>query len=349
MTGRRRVRKGRLLGVILVVALVVGGCTAGVSRLLGGNQLADEPVTVEVVEGMGAGGVGDLLAEEGVIRNASLFKLQARMDERASQIRPGTYEFQPGASFDEILTALTAAPSEAPAFTVTIPEGLNVDQTLQRIVEAEGSPFRLRQLRRALNRVALPAWVPKEVPEGGEFYEGMLFPSTYEFLRDASATDLLARLVDQTQTVMESLDVPAEERYEVLTVASLVEREARVADEQPTIASVIYNRLDQGVRLQVDATVVYAKGEVVNRVVESDLEIDSPWNTYRVDGLPPTPISGAGEGAIAAAAEPEDTDFLYYVVSDRDTGEHAFAKTLAEHNANVARYRAQRAAEQEGD
>ena len=348
MSGRGKVRKGRLFLVMFVLGLIMAGCTAVVNNLIGGADLASDTVTVEVPEGVGAGGVADLLESEGVIRSATIFKLQARLDDRASRIRPGTYEFEPGASFDEILTALTEVPEAAPSFRVTIPEGLNVEQTLERIADAEDSPFRKRQLRRALSRVALPAWVPQELPEEAEPFEGMLFPSTYDFLLAAAPEDVLSQLVEQTEKVMDRVGVPAEERYSTLIKASLIERETRVREEQPIVSSVIHNRLEQGMRLQIDATVVYAKGETVNRVLTSDLQIQSPWNTYVVDGLPPTPISGAGESAIQAAANPEETDFLFYVVDDRDTGSHAFAETLEEHNRNVQEYREERAAEQQG-
>jgi UPF0755 protein len=345
---RGKLRKGRLFVVLAVLGLIMGSCTVFVNSLIGGPELASETVTVEVPEGVGAGGVADLLEAQGVIRSATIFKLQARMDDRASRIRPGTYQFEPGASFDEILTALTEVPEAAPTFTVTIPEGLNVDQTLDRIAQADNSPLRKRALRRALRGVALPAWVPQQLPEGAVPFEGILFPSTYEFLLDATAEDVLGQLVAQTETVMDRVGVAPEDRYETLIRASLIERETRVRDEQPTVSSVIQNRIDQGMRLQIDATVVYAKGETVNRVLTSDLQIQSLWNTYVVDGLPPTPISGAGESAIQAAANPADTNFLYYVVSDRETGEHAFAETLEEHNRNVQSYREQRAAEQGG-
>ena len=347
-----RLRKGRLMAVLLVAGLIIGGCTVAVSKLIGGPELADAPVTVVVEEGMGAGAVADLLEQRGVIRNAGVFRVQARMDDRASQIRPGSYEIEPGASYDEIITAMTQAPSEAPTFKVTIPEGLTVDQTIARIAEAEGSPYSRKQLRKAMGAVALPAWVPADLPDGAHPFEGVLFPSTYELLTDAPAPDALGKLVEQTEVVMERNSVPPAKRYQTLIQASLIEREARVREEQPVIASVINNRVEQGMRLQIDATVVYAKyritGEIVNSVLTADLEIDSPWNTYVVDGLPPTPISGAGESAIAAAANPDSTDYLFYVVSDRETGEHAFAETLEEHNANVARYRELRAEEQGG-
>jgi UPF0755 protein len=305
-------------------------------------------VCVDVPEGMGAGGVASLLEERGVISNAFLFRLQARFDDRSSRIRPGTYRFEAGASADEILEAMSAAPTEAPTFRVTIPEGLRVPQMLERIAQAEGSPFTVKELRQGLAGVALPEWVPSELPEGAEPFEGLLFPATYDLLLSDAAPDVLAKLVEQTETVLADAGVRPGQRYQTLVKASLIEREARVREEQPVIASVIENRVEQGMRLQIDATVIYAKGEDVNRVLTSDLEIQSPWNTYVVDGFPPTPISGSGASAIQAAANPDSTDFLYYVVSNRETGEHAFARTLEEHNANVARYRELRDQEQDG-
>ena len=345
---RPRIRKGRAFVVLLVLAVVFGGCGIGLMSLVGGG-LADGPVVVEIPEGSGASEVAAILEEAGVIRSASVFKLQSRLDDRASRIRPGTYELTPGASFDEIMTILTAAPEAAPSFKVTIPEGLTVKQTLKRIADAENSPFKVRQLRLGLASVALPEWVPTELPEGAEPFEGLLFPSTYEFVVAAKAPEVLGKLVEQTVTVLDGLEIPERDRYEVLIKGSLIEREARLREEHPVISSVISNRIEQGMRLQIDATVIYAKGEDVNRVLTSDLEIDSPWNTYVVDGLPPTPIAGAGESALEGAYNPDDTDYLFYVVSDPETGEHVFAETLEEHNANVARYREQRAASEAAD
>jgi UPF0755 protein len=226
-------------------------------------------------------------------------------------------------------------------FTATIPEGLTVDQTLQRLADAEGSPFSVEELRAALPSVPLPAWVSVDrLPAGAQPYEGLLFPSTYEFRADAGPVAALTRLVEQTDAVMSEITPPANlDLYQTLTMASLVEREARIKDEQPLVSAVMHNRLAEPMRLQIDATVLYALGGHKDRVLEEDLQIDSPWNTYRYEGLPPTPISGAGEAAIRAAAAPAQEDFLYYVVSNPDTGAHAFAATIEEHNANVAQYR----------
>lgn len=324
--------------IVLVVAIVTVGAT--LLLLGGGGSAADDgqPVVVEIPEGTGAGEVADLLADRGVIGSALLFKIMARFDDRAGQIRPGTYELEPGSSTSEILEVLSSAPPEPPTFTVVIPEGLTVEQTLQRIADAEGSPFTVEQLREALAGVAIPSWVPVDaMPEGAEPFEGLLFPATYEFLVDADPQDVLSQMVAKTEEVMATITPPPDlDLYETLVMGSLIEREARLPEEQRVISAVMHNRLAAPMRLQIDATVLYALGGHKERVLYEDLEVDSPWNTYRVEGLPPTPISGAGRAAIEAAANPTDDDYLYYVVSDPQTGAHAFARTAEEHEANVA-------------
>ncbi len=330
-----------------LVVLVVAGLAlayAFTSLDLFGSDEASAPVTVEIVEGTGASGVGDVLEERGVIASATAFSVRARFDPRADRIRPGTYQLTPGMGTDEILELLSAAPDAAPAFTVTIPEGLTVGQTLERLASAEGSPFTVEQLTAALTALPLPAYVPvDELPAEQPYpgltpYEGLLFPDTYEFRQDATPQEVLQRLLDRTTEILDSVGVAEPDRYRALVVGSLIEREALLAEEQPVISGVIANRLDEPQRLQVDATVLYANASTANAVTSAMLEVESPWNTYRTDGLPPTPISGAGQTAIAAAVAPEANDFLYYVVNTCE-GAHAFGRTLEEHNANVAEYR----------
>jgi UPF0755 protein len=327
---------------LLVLAVGAGVGWTWLSSGLGGSDFAEgEPVVFEVPEGIGASAVGDKLAEEGVIRSGLAFKLAARDDPRANRIRPGVYQLERGMSADEILEILSDAPPAAEVFRVTIPEGLTVDQTLDRIAAA--GPYGEDELRAALANVALPEWVP-ELPEEADPFEGLLFPDTYEFTVETPAEEILAKLVAQTENIIGQVEPPAGfSRYEILIMASLIEREARLREEQPVIASVIYNRLSQPMRLQIDATVQYARGEHTDRVTFEDLRIASLWNTYEVDGLPPTPISGSGRAAILAAAEPSDTDYLFYVVNDLETGSHAFATTLDEHNRNVQEFRRMRA------
>lgn len=339
----------RFLLVIAIVVLLAAGGLVALGAVAGGGTEDGEPVTVEIPEGVGASTVGDILAEQGVVRSALAFRIAARFDERAQRIRTGTYQMRTGMGTDAALEELASGEGQARAesFRVTVPEGRTVMQTLERIAEADNSPFSLSELEAALVNVPLPDWVPSGLPEAPReyaAYEGLLFPDTYEFRTDVEAEDLLGRLIQRTEEIVESVDLPdGLDRHEVLVMASLIEREARLPDEQRRISSVMHNRLDRPMRLQIDATVIYAIGEHVDRVLNRHLEIDSPWNTYRYDGLPPTPISGAGEAAIRAAADPADEDFLYYVVIDPSTGEHGFSRTLEEHNQKVREARQRQA------
>jgi len=327
---------------VLVVLSVIGGVLFVLMQYDGGGSGDDaetgEPITVEIPEGAAADQVGAILVDAGVLDSALAFQAVTRVDERASRIQPGTYELRAGMGTGEILDRLTQS-TAVPVFSITIPEGLTVAQTLERIAESDESPFEVEELREALAGVALPAWVPAELPEDAEPFEGLLSPNTYEFRTDITAQEMLNELVSQTNNQVQTVGVEEDEMYDTLIIASLIEREVRVADEQRTVSSVIHNRLAEDQRLQIDATVLYAKGEAGTRVLTSDTDVDSPWNTYENTGLPPTPIAAPGRAALDAAADPADTNFMFYVVCDFDTGEHAFARNFDQHQRNTARYR----------
>lgn len=318
--------------VAVMVALALFGL-GGITYLSGGSG-DGEAVELTVPEGTSVAGVGALLVEHGVIRSPLAWRLRARLDDRAGRILAGEYQLRRGMSIDEALTVLAAGPSAPDSFRVLIPEGLTVRQTLEAIAGAKDSPFTVEQLRAALNGVALPEWVPVSgLPANAEPFEGLLFPDTYEFPLDIDPQSVLARLLQQTERVIGEIQPPEGlSRYQVLVMASLIEREARLREEQARISAVMHNRLRRGMQLQIDATVLYALGEHKDRVLYRDLEIDSPWNTYRNPGLPPTPISGAGRAAIEAAANPAAEDYLFYVVVDPETGRHGFSRTIEEHN-----------------
>ena len=334
--------RGSKIFLVLLIFAVAGGYGAFQrwQENLEGQETeveAGHEVTVEIPEGSSASAIAQLLEDEGVIGSSLRFQAAASNDERAAQLRPGEYDLVTGMSNDEILEALSAEPESAETFAVTIPEGLRLDQTLE--VLEESGPYSVEEYEEALEDVELPEWVPDEIPEGGSPYEGLLFPDTYEIREENEPAEVLGLLVEHTEQMMEGLDPPEEySTYDMLIVASMIEREARVADERPVIASVIYNRLAEPMRLQVDATVQYAQGEHRERLLYEDLEIDSEWNTYEADGLPPTPISAAGRSALEAAADPASTDYLYYVVNDIDAGTHAFAATHEEHEQNRQEY-----------
>lgn len=334
------------LAVLLTVGLVLVG---GLTFLRPSPAPASTgTVPVEVPEGSSAGQVADILEQQGIISSALAFQIGSRLDGRAGRIQAGSYQLTPGIGTRAILDELTKPREAAPSYRVVIPEGLTVAQTLQRIAETEGSPHTVEALAAALPSLTLPAWVPpaEQIPPGEPYpgltrYEGLLFPDTYEFFATEDAVSVLNTLVARTGEIVAQAPSTQLTPYQVLTVASLIEREARLPEEQAVISSVVRNRLAVPMRLEMDASSLYAAGRAGETTVTRDvLEAESPWNTYRTDALPPTPIAGAGQGAIAAAAAPADTPYLYYVVSDPATGQHAFAQSYEEHLDNVSRYRA---------
>lgn len=338
--------------VIVVLVLMLGAVGGGVyyvSWLMSGGPETGETVEFEIEEGDTAASVADSLAAAGIVRSGLLFRMRARSAGLDRGIVPGTYELRPSMSIDEVIDALLAGPAVArgrETFRFTIPEGLTVAETLERL--AEQTPFTLEEYRAVIDegRLELPSWVPDPsgLPEGvREPLEGLFFPETYEMFADTTPEQVLQRLVNQLVEVMDAAGGPTAQvadgvelsRYQGLVLASLVEEEARIAEERPTIAGVMVNRLQAGMQLQIDATILYAQDRK-GRVLNEDLEIESPYNTYRNADLPPTPISAPGQAAIEAAFGPEDHAFLYYVKID-DEGHHAFAETFEEHQRNRQR------------
>lgn len=324
---------------------------------------AGQPVTLTVESGESVRSVADRLADEGVVRNATTFRIAAGDAELANTLRPGEYDLETGMESDAVIEVLLAGPVRGGASSgirFTVQEGLTVEQTLARLAEQfeehDAAAFRavLDERTEAGGNgdgvLRLPDWVPEpaEAPaEVEEPYEGLLFPETYEVPGDATPLDVLQRMIDQLEAVMEQVPsdavTRAEERglsrYDVLTLASLIERETRVNEERETVAGVIGNRLAENMRLQIDATVLYAIDEERDVVLLEDLEVDHPYNTYVVNGLPPGPISGMGSASLLAAFQPEDVSYRYYVLDPACDGSHVFADTLDEHNVNVAAFR----------
>ena len=346
-----------LFGLLAVAALVLGGGWWWVDQQVSGVPGEGDPVAFEIPEGASAGSIGESLAEQDVIRNSLAFRILARTRGVAASFAAGSYELETGMSVDEVLAALGEGPLPPEVTRVTIPEGLTVNQTLGRLSDAtqfDESAFRdvLQASRQdpTGGPLRLPDWMPPldEFPDDVQVFEGLLFPKTYEFHPDeATPASILQTLVDQTEVAMASASPSAVEdagaagidHYRALIIASLVEREARVPGEWRDIAAVIRNRLEEGMLLQIDATLLYAAGTPEGGPSAVDTEVQSPYNTYQNPGLPPTPIAGARPEAIQAAFDPADTPYLYYVVSPECDGSHRFAETNAEHNENVQAYR----------
>lgn len=343
-------RAGAVIALVTLAAIaVVGGASFLGDRVGGilGTPDSDEGATVEpgldveieVPAGASAQDIAAILAAQGVVESASLFERAVRTAGAAADLRAGRYELVTGMAPEEVVTALQAGPISE-AMRITIREGLRVSEILAQFAEDTGRD--VSEFRNALLGGGVTTGL-HEIPDDPELadWEGLLFPDTYEFERSTSAVAMLQRLASTMEQRVAAVDwSEAEEAglsvYEGIIVASLIESEVRVADERPLVSSVIHNRLEEGMALGIDATVLYA--QQTRSPEEIDVEFDSPYNTRLYPGLPPTPISAPGMASLQAAAQPEDTEFLYYVLSSPD-GSHTFTTNIDDHNAAVQQAR----------
>lgn len=295
-----------------------------------------EPVAVEIAEGTSASRIAAILDDEGVITSARVFRLYTRVT-GAGEFQAGIYrkgEFRRRMAMGDVVDALEAGP-RIDYERLTVPEGLTLAQIAERVGGLES-----RSEERFLELAASGAVRSKYQPEGSTNLEGLLFPDTYLVAEDEDEETILRRMVTLFDQVADEVGLAAKAPaagltpYEAVVLASLVEEETKIADERDLVSAVIHNRLEREMLLQIDATVLYALGEHKERVLFRDLEVDSPYNTYKVAGLPPTPIAASGRESLRAAVEPADAAYLYYVKIDED-GRHAFAETGAEHQANI--------------
>jgi len=337
MSKRRRKKKGNglLIGVIVIVAVIAIG-VGGFSVIMGAADKALDPestatMTVEIPSGSSTTKIGTILADQGIIDSADSFKLQSKMKGMDGKYKAGEYTLSPAMTMTEIMDILVSGNVNTVRFT--IPEGLRVDEVADKL-EAEGLINRDLFMKEIESGEYSYKFL-KDAPAGKLRLEGYLYPNTYDVFTTASEHDIIDRLLRQLDTVFTDDMYQRTEELgmdinEVMTIASLIERETMVDSEKAKVASVIYNRLEIGMKLQIDATVQYAMGESKQFLTYKDLEIESPYNTYQIDGLPPGPICSPGEASIKAALYPEDTDYIYYVLSAAKDGTHKFAKTGAE-------------------
>jgi UPF0755 protein len=288
---------------------------------------------VTIPEGSASGTIGAILDDKGIITSARVFKLYLRI--HPGELQAGNYQFRKRSSMNTVVAALKKGPTHT-FRRLTIPEGYTLKQIAAKVGQLPGKSADAFLAAAASDRVR-STYEPPTVHN----LEGLLFPDTY-FVEDKDTElDILARMVKTFDKVatLEGLRAGAvgHDAYQTVTIASLVESEGKVAADRPKIARVIDNRLNINMLLQVDATVIYARGgrRPNGQVLYSDLEINSPYNTYKFKGLPPTPISSPGRAALHAALHPSDGPWLFYVKFQSD-GTHKFSVTLAQHNAAVA-------------
>ena len=333
VTRARRALISAGIAILVTVGVIVGAASLWFRNAVYGPTASPAAQTdVVIPRGTTTAQVAATLRERGVLAHPLAFRLLARLRHVDEQIKAGEYRFPAAQTTDQVLQRLVQG--EQIALWVTIPEGYTAKQIAQTLADhklGSAGTYDDLFLRRPLviDGVRTPDM------------EGYLFPSTY-LIPVGDAPDAVARIfTDQFRQELPP-DATARARAlgrtlpEVVTIASLIEREGKVDDERPLIASVIYNRLRRGMPLEIDASIEYVFAEHHDVITKRDLEIDSPYNTYRNTGLPPTPIANPGKPSLDAAFAPAHTDYLYYVA--KGDGRHAFAATLAEHNANVARY-----------
>jgi len=286
--------------------------------------------TVQVIIAPGDTGstIATTLYEAGVVASREAYITVSNADPDSGGIQPGYYLLQREMKAVYALEALLD-PNNRELRSITIPEGLTLDYYFQKIAEATGVTVdEVTATAEDTDALGLPA-------EAGGNLEGWLFPSTYQFDPGVTPVKALQAMITETITQLDAQGVAAADRERILTVASLVEMEAKLTEDRPMIAGVIYNRLALDMKLEFDSTVKYVAPGEGAFTSDDDRATDSPYNTYLYKGLPPGPIAGPGASSIAAAVTPSQHSFLFFVTVNLATGETAYAETFPEHQVNV--------------
>lgn len=303
-----------------------------------------DPFPVNVPAGDSVGQIGDLLSSKGIISNAKLFEIRATLSGKRGDLNHGVHRFRKDMSYSSAIDELTKTTSKK-TITVTIPEGLSRSE-IADLVKEDGIPGDYMAAS-----VEVKGFNPNDYGAQGRAknLEGFLFPATYELKPTADVNDLVAEQLQAFKDNIAGVNMKYAKSknlttYDVLTIASMIEREVSAPKERKLVSAVIYNRLKMGEPLGIDATTRFATDNWTEPLTESDLASDSPYNTRNHQGLPPGPIGNPGLASIEAAANPAKTDVWLYVVKPGTCGEHVFSSSLAEHNANVKKYEEAQAA-----
>jgi UPF0755 protein len=341
----RRVTRARIAAVVaLVLAAALVWFLISLFQPFSGGEGSGRVIVV-IPKGSSSSEIGSILAHDGVVSSGFFFNLRATLDGKRGSLHSGRFELKHGMSYSAAIDALSKPPPKAIVVKLVIPEGYTRRQIAQLVKEdaLNGDYLTASKSSAALNPRDYGA--PAHTPD----LEGFLFPATYELTAGAP----VKRLVEEQLAAFEEHFSSADRRrarelhvtpYQLLTVASMVEREAQTSGDRPKIAAVIYNRLREGIPLGIDATIYYAVEEqkgiatYTGELTDSQLKIDSPYNTRTHKGLPPTPISNPGVASIDAAAHPAHVPYLYYVAGADGCGEQVFSRTEAEFEKNVAAY-----------
>ncbi|MBC1521009.1 endolytic transglycosylase MltG [Listeria aquatica] len=329
--------------VLILVIITIAGYFYVKKQLDAKNSDSKEKIVVEIPAGANAKKIGNILEDEKVINSATLFSYYVKYTNEMN-LKAGRYELSPSMDTEKIVNVLKSGKTAVPERLV-VPEGYSLDQIADRIVRYAPTLKKKDVLAKMDDHTFVekmiehyPDTVTKDVLNQAIKHplEGYLYPATYEFKEAEPKIDtILEEMVKATQLNLapyrEELKKQKKSVHELLTMSSVIEKEATENVDRKTIASVFYNRLDEKMRLQTDPTVLYALGKHKSRTLYKDLKVESPYNTYLNNGLPPGPISNSGKSSIEAALYPAKTDYLYFLANTK-TGKVYFSKTLEEHN-----------------
>ncbi len=327
--------------LVLAVAIVFTSQRA-LSHYLGqADELRDsEPVTFSVQNEETAESVGERLEEQGIIRSSWYFEMRMRLGSSDAQLNPGQYELSPGMAVSEIIDEITTTGTAGTA-TIRFQEGWRTEQYAEHLAETG----LLESADEFMDAVASPQWdfdFLASRPADAQL-EGYLFPDTYEFRGDVTAEEIVEILLETFESrvppeLQERADDLGYNFHNVITIASIIEREAVISEERPVMASVFFNRMEENMPLQADPTVQYVVGQPGNwwpEITQEDINRMAPHNTYQRPGIPPWPIANPSLASIQAALEPDETDYLFFVATGDGSGAHRFAETYDEHQQNI--------------
>jgi UPF0755 protein len=336
-------------GFVIVLLIIAGavGLWWYVGQSLQPAAVSAEPRSIQISPGMGTTQIAQKLEREGLIRDARVFSYYLKYKKQGDKFQAGQYEMTPGITVDTIIDILNRGLIvKEQGIKLTVPEGYTVSQIADKVSQQFGMDPAIF-MQTAQQHTGFSAQAFSQIPGNSQLrsrLEGYLFPETYEWKKDIKAEDMIDQMMLELDKKLgllpdnwrQTISSQGQSFHQIMTIASLIEREAVLEEERPLVGSVIYNRLKKGMPLQIDATVQYLFDKPKDRLFEKDLQTESPFNTYLHTGLPPGPIASPSLASIKAAIFPADSRYLFYVTKKDGTKGHYFAETFEQHQQNNA-------------
>jgi UPF0755 protein len=342
---KRRISLTKIITfLVVIIAILIG--KDYINEIITGSSNISQNVEVSIPKGSNTNDIAKILKENEVIKSTNFFRYKAKKLGYASKFQYGDFIINTRMGYKEMMEILSSEGQKRATTSITIPEGYSISQ-ISELVSNKGLCSQ-SEFMNAINNASYYYKFVDSIPNRDLKLQGYVFPSTYEFYKDSTGEEIVNKMLSQFNNIFK------EEYYErakelgmtideIITIASIIEKEVRVPEERKRVAGVIYNRLNRNKNLEMCSTVVYAwalKGEPVerDRLLFKHLDIDSPYNTYMYTGLPVGPVANPGEESIIAALYPEEHNYLFFVLKNPETGEHEFNETIQGHNKSKSKY-----------